>query len=403
MKRRNIIKLAIAIIVIIGVSFWVYDRWDAWFKTLPDPAYSTPDTPDRIMLLPGEDFAKDRIVTWRCGTTEQTSYLYLIQNKDTTIIEAEPSLAETRGGTDMYYRSELEDLLNDSIYSYYVSTGNHRSSIYQFKMSSNSGLKRLLYIGDVQDTIGGNSKEILHNIYNENRDVDAIACCGDLLEAPTNEHWDYVFNNLDSISKTLPMICNPGNHEYIKSLPPYLDTRWCRTFAYNENGASLCDATFYIESPNVLFIAMDTHIFKRGITIFTQYNWIKNTIEEKGKGKIKILMMHHPVRSVKKGRSNFIEKHLIGHLIEEYGIDVVLGGHEHGYARHIAKSTKGKSLYIVSHCSPKSYPTEANIPDTKIISDTKMYETLDFEGSKIIYKAYNAETNELLDSLTITK
>lgn len=397
MNKNKIVKGAILIIIILSLGIWIASRWDTWFVSAPEVTYKSSLIPDRITLLPSEDFDNSRIVTWRCGDNIKDSHIELSSYLDTVVINAQGAVVESRGGKDAFYRVKLNNLKNDSIYKYRVYTDDKLSEWYSFRMPSKNGIKSFIYIGDVQDTIGGTSKEVFSKIFNLNNDIDACIFGGDLIEAPMNDHWKYVWNNLDGFSESIPIISAPGNHEYIKSIIPYLDKRWEYTFAYDKNGAENCEGNYYISSKDVLFMVINTHSFMRGITIPRQYSWIKNIVSTEGKGKWKILVMHHPIKSVRKGKSNFVEKNLIGGLVDELGINVVLQGHEHGYARIV----ENNSLYVVSHCSPKHYKTERNIENTKIIADTRMYQRFDIHGDSLIYRAYDANTEEKLDSIIL--
>lgn len=403
MKAKNIVKISLTFVLVIALALWIKSRWGAWFVSVPETEYTISTVPDRITLLPGTDFEDTRIITWRCDTVIKTSYLQLVQNQDTSIVNAKGEIIENTGGKDAIYNVEIEDLKADSIYSYRVVTNGKMSGWYSFRMPSSKGIKKLVYIGDVQDTINGNTKPILQSIYRNNKDMDALLFGGDLLEGPADKYWNYVYQSLDSVTQQIPLIVAPGNHEYRKSVISYLDKRWRKTFGYDYNGTSESLGNYYIESPNILFIVIDTQGFSKVYPMITQANWVKKVVKENGAGKIKIVIMHHPVYSVRKGKSNFFEKQLYAPLFKQENIDIVLAGHEHGYGRFINENNEPTPLYIVSHCSPKSYEMKESSSDRKIIKSTKIYQTFDFKGDTIIYKAFDAENGNLLDKYEIIK
>lgn len=389
-------------VAMIALALWVKSRWHAWFVSLPETEYSIAVRPDRVTLLPGSDFDSERIVTWRVGTDLSHSYALLACNGDTTKIEAEGAIVNNTGGKDAFYRVVFSDLSDGADYSYQLVTENHNPSPwYSFSMPNHNGIKKLIYIGDVQDTVGGDTKKLLKEIVAMNNDADLIVFGGDLIEGPVDKFWNYTYDCLDSISQEFPIVSIAGNHEYRKSLVPYLDHRWKYSFGYDDNGAIGVDASYYIDSDNVLLVAMDTQCLMRGYTALNQYLWMRDVVAERGEGKYKILVMHHPPYSVKPKRNNVLEKRIFAPLAEELGFDVVLAGHEHGYGRFIKKNDE-EPLYIVSHCSPKIYPAVEGDSNKKVIYGKRMYQILEFDGDsisnfKLRYNAYDAYNHELLD------
>ena len=143
---------------------WVKIRWVAWFVSLPETEYSYTMVPDRITLTPGEDLLTQRTVSWRCDTIEHPSHLVLVSGNDTAIYKADTERVVCRGGMDIFYHVRLDDLMADSVYSYKVKTSANESGWYKFKMPSHGDKRRIVYVGDVQDTIGGKSGELFRKL-----------------------------------------------------------------------------------------------------------------------------------------------------------------------------------------------------------------------------------------------
>lgn len=400
--RRRYIKIGVTIAVIAILSLWVKSRWHAWFVSLPETEYINASQPDRITLLPGEDFATERIISWRAGTEPRDAYVRLVSESDTVTVAASSTVVENTGGKDAFYRAKLSDLQPGTSYSYNVVTeGYQPSENYDFVMPEDGNLRKVIYIGDVQDTIGGIAGDIMRGIRANHPDAQAIIFGGDLIEGPIDKYWTYSFSAIDTLVHEIPVIAVAGNHEYRKSLVPYIDHRWKHTFAYDDNGAPGVDASYYIVAPNALIAVLDSQIFMRGYTIMTQYNWLKEVVSKYGDSRHKILVLHHPPYSVKPKRNNVVEKKLFAPLADELGFDAVLAGHEHGYSRRIDLPDDAP-LYIVSHCSPKGYPTLASDSTKLVIPNRRMYHVLEFDGDSIStfglrYRAYDALTHQLLD------
>ena len=105
--------------------------------------------------------------------------------------------------------------------------------------------------------------------------------------------------------------------------------------------------------------------------------------------------------------NNLIQRWMFDDLIQEYGVNVVLQGHEHAYARRTGKNDKVVQhtdcpIYIISHCSPKGYhinPPEGRFD--KIEKDIRTYQKVRISGDTLFLTAFDAVKGTLIDSLCI--
>lgn len=405
MKMKRIIIWVVSVIVICALALWIKSRWIAWFVSPPETEFSYTTVPDRVTLTPGEDFVTERTVSWRCDTVEHDSYLLLATNKDTISIEASSDMVKSRGGKDIFYHVEIEDLKPDSIYSYRVVTNGVASKWYTIKMPSARGARKIVYVGDVQDTVGGKSQTLFHKLYKDHSDADFWAFGGDLIEAPMDKYWSFVYACADSTFATVPVVCATGNHEYLKTAYRTLDPRWTKTFVYPDNGANFAEGkSYYIKDDNILMVVLDTNGLQDAITVTSEYQWLRNVLREEGKGRWKILMFHHPVFSVRDKRNNFLIRNTFKPLIEKYGVHLVLQGHEHGYSSMIyPDASKGYPLYIISHASPKNYRVASHKDGMKIVANHRMYQVINVNDRELKYQALDIETDSIIDNYIIIK
>lgn len=68
--------------------------------------------------------------------------------------------------------------------------------------------------------------------------------------------------------------------------------------------------------------------------------------------------MHHPVYSTAKNRDNTILRERFKPIFEKYGVDLVLQGHDHTYAR--GGLGKKRPVYLLSVAGPKMYESILN-------------------------------------------
>ena len=404
---RKFVKILIVAVALVALALWVSSRWDAWFYNVPEEPYLAAHAPERITLTPGEDFMSERTVSWRCGDSVKPSRLLLAdENLDTVPVEAEGTVVHSRGGSDAFYAARLENLQAGHFYSYRVETDGFKpSEWHSFKMPEmNQASRRFLFFGDVQDTLGGDSGKWFAKLYKKYPEVEFWACAGDLIERPINVYWNYLYECADSILASMPLINATGNHDYIKSLYRKVDSRWKHTFVYPENGATTAEGiSYYVDMPGMRFIVVDTDGLQDAMSLAGCYKWLRTCLREAG-DKWKVVMYHHPAYSVRKGRNNYLIRNTFVPLFDKYGVDIVLQGHEHGYMRVNGNAGETKRpVYIVSYMSPKSYKAREPEPGLKVIADTRMYQTVEYNDSMLVLNAYSLDTDSILDYVEIKK
>lgn len=116
-------------------------------------------------------------------------------------------------------------------------------------------------------------------------------------------------------------------------------------------------------------------------------------------------MLHHPVYSIKGKTNNLAVRWMFDGLFREYGVDLVLQGHEHNYARMTNKNDEGEMttpLYLVSHASPKSYRLSFNDKYDRFGTNRRFYQHIDVTGDTLRMQAY-LENDSLYDDVRIVK
>ena len=137
--------------------------------------------------------------------------------------------------------------------------------------------------------------------------------------------------------------------------------------------------------------------------LWTQRKWLEEQLE-KSQAKWKILVLHHPLYSIKSNNNNLIQRWMFDDLVNQYGVDLVLQGHEHAYARmtaHYKNGAPAAPVYTVSHCSPKNYRIHFDERFDKFGISSRYYQTVTIHGDTLAMAAYDANTHALYDSLMI--
>jgi len=402
-KKTGIVKLLVTLILIGVIAIICSKKWNTWFGNPVEPPYASSEIPCRIQLTFGVDGQFSRNISWQCGDTLAASQLFFVKTAttDTVAVVAEGKVLRTQSGVTVSYHAKLTNL-TEGEYSYSVSTGGRQSAWYNFSVSSDNNF-RFVYIGDIQDTIGGVTKNFFSLINRREKDAAFWVLGGDVIERPHDGYWNEYYTSMDSISQTMPVIACPGNHEYIKGISGKLEERFVYNFSYFLDSRSAGNTVSVTRYGDAAIITLDSN--RDTWTLLSQRNWLKQTLQKVKDAKWKIVVLHHPIYSVRGKLRHFFIRNLFDPLIREYGVDIVLQGHEHCYARMITKD-KNKALttpvYLISQFSPKDYRINFYKNYDRFGNGVRFYQTFDVASDTLSLKTYT-ENGELYDNVNVVK
>lgn len=209
-----------------------------------------------------------------------------------------------------------------------------------------------------QDTIGPESLDILvlGDIHNrlQCKDYDSLAArvpqadaliqIGDWLHRGQEYYHQLLLREWTGSELCgLPVINCPGNHEYSKGLRKTISPVWIETFPQPANGpVEVPGKSYYIDFPSVRIIAIDTNPLSRLVYLTRTLTWLREAMYTAGDRYV-VVIMHHPVFSVAKGRFNSLIYTFFRHALGE--ADLVIAGHDHSYMRRtpfVVLNTAGK-------------------------------------------------------------
>lgn len=198
--------------------------------------------------------------------------------------------------------------------------------------ADSSDTLRLLIFGDVHNSL---SHDQYAAIAVRHPGLTAYAQLGDFMDRGYFYHAQELVHQLDStVFDSLPIICCAGNHEYSKGIRRVLSPLWREMFPQPENGPiNFIGRTYYVDFPYLRYIVIDTNGI-HDLRDFTRVvTWLKSVLQS-AKGKLTVVMMHHPVLSSAKGRFNPGVFTFFYRTLSRYA-DLVLAGHDHNYARRL--------------------------------------------------------------------
>lgn len=403
-KTKKRTALVFGLILTIGLSIWIYSRWDVWFHNPEEGAYTSQAEPHRVLLTFGDSSESSRNISWQADSVLYPSYIELASpDGDTIKIDADGEIFRSRSGQAAYYVARLRHLQPDAQYVYRVVTNGKASQWFQFRTyTEKRNQLSFLYVGDVQDSIGGKANNFLREAFARHPHSEFFVCGGDLTERPIDAHWAETFRDIDSICQTMPLLNVTGNHDYLKGVICTLERRFSLVFSYFLDSKINDNQVYTLCYGPAQFFLLDSN--RELPYLLTQRQWLEEQLK-KSTAKWKIVIAHHPLFSIR-GSNNLIQRWVFNGLIVKYKVDLVLQGHEHAYARMTRHSDDGKAttpVYTVSHCSPKNYYIEFDDRFDKFGISSRYYQTVNISGDTLKMAAYEVYNHTLYDSLCIIK
>ncbi|MBO4804212.1 MAG: metallophosphoesterase family protein [Muribaculaceae bacterium] len=400
--RSKKLKRLFLLLLTIALTVWMATRWNVWFGNPEELSVEPLMSPSHVLLTFGDEDELSRNVSWQCDTVLHPSHIELVclEDRDTTHIESQGEVFESRKGKAAYYVARLRQLKPAMHYRYRAVTNGKASPWYEFQTYALHRDKfSFLFVGDVQDTIGGIEGSLLREAWAHHPDVEFLVCGGDLTERPTNQNWAETFRTLDSIGQSMPILNVTGNHDYLKGVIQRLERRFPLVFSYFLDSRVGDNMVYTLKYGDAQIFVLDTN--REFYYLWSQHNWLKEQLSQ-SKAKWKILVLHHPLHSLK--GNDAIQQWMFDDLVRQYGVDLVLQGHEHAYARMTSHDNAGAAVppvYLVSHCSTKNYRINFDEQFDKFGISGRYYHTVAVNGDTLTMAAYDANTHALYDSLLI--
>jgi acid phosphatase type 7 len=377
--------------------------------------------PDRVILNLTEEPTSSVAVTWRTDTTINSGTVE-VQPAAPMIVPENNLIFTATTSTEKYnWEGEAEIISNHHSailtglepgkqYSYRVGTRDYWSEWFDFQTApaDNSGFT-FIYYGDPQSDIRSQWSRVIRNAFRKEPDPAFMLYAGDLINRPGRDtEWHEWFGAGSFIYASVPQLMTPGNHDYdgLKLAP-----HWNAQFTLPFNGPSGLKGTcYYVDYKNLRLISLDTATGgelrdEDGYEMRAQTAWLDSLLQENTKEWV-IVTTHLPIYSPKENRDNYRIRRQFQPIMEKHGVDLVLTGHDHSYARGRATDNPQGELsivYVVSVSGPKMY----EIGDNKQWiehkgANTQLYQVISIENNELVYKAYTTE-GTLFDKFVIRK
>jgi hypothetical protein len=141
-----------------------------------------------------------------------------------------------------------------------------------------------------------------------------------------------------------------------------------------------------------------------------QAQWVETALAN-NPNRWTVAAFHHPFYSSGRNRDGRTTRDAFQDLFERYGVDLVLQGHDHTYARSkklmggkiVGEDEKG-IVYVVSSCGPKNYVLQPLYKDlmASMGENQQLYQVISVEGNTLQFKAVTA-VGTVFDSFELRK
>lgn len=367
--------------------------------------------PDRITLTWSDEPSSTQSVSWRINADRTKIIGQIAEEQSNPELEKN---AITINGTalplergqqeDAYGQVTFRDLKPGTVYAYRVGDGSNWSAWNQFRTAERSGAFSFIYLGDAQNDLRSRWARAIRRAFQQEANARFIVHAGDLINrSNADEEWAEWHEAAGFIHQMIPAVPTPGNHEYRRdSLGKLvLDPHWKAQFNLPRNGPEgMQDAVYYLDYQDLRMISLNSQLIMLDSTAATiQEKWLEKVLSSSPK-KWNIVVMHHPVYSTAKNRDNTILRERFKPIFEKYGVDLVLQGHDHTYAR--GGLGKKRPVYLLSVAGPKMYESDSERWMEVATSQTQLYQVIKLTENKLYFSSYKLN-GQLFDSFELSK
>lgn len=382
--------------------------------------------PERIVLNINGDPATTIAVTWRTDTTVSESVARISRNIPGVLV-ADSAIAITGRSEDItadgvaarFHSVIFTGLVPATVYAYCVGSGADASEWFTFKTAETGAAPfSFLWFGDSQVGPIASYARVIRQAYRSAPEAAFMIFTGDLVDGGYNkktldDEWGDWYRAAGFITSEVPVVATPGNHEFYSPHDRQkrdFNIYWRPGFTLPENGpAGLEETAYSFDYQGVRFIMVNSDLMLRDEAIArSQTEWVESLLKD-NPCKWTIMAFHHPFFSTAARRDNKAVRENLKPLVDRYGVDLVLNGHDHTYARGVMLpdgtepgGNRAGTVYVVSVSGSKQYSQDA-VPWWEVgYTNTQLWQAITIDDNRLIYKAFDA-SGTLADQFMLTK
>jgi len=391
------------------------------FCVKAEKAASADVLPERVVLNITRTPHNSQAVTWRTrekGTAPAAQILQasklLHQKNNVRSFGADTCRIELNDADTAFHHAVMFDaLLPATDYAFRVGNDPHWGEWSRFRTAADKTEPfTFVYFGDIQKQVQALGSQMFRTTALAVPDAAFWLFAGDMVNnGPDDREWADFFAALSWMAKTFPLVPVPGNHEYPdpritpaekRQITPF----WRPQFTLPDNGPPGLEETVYCFAyQGVFFIVLNGNE-----QVETQVAWLETILSQKTSAWI-IVSIHQPVYPISTRRNITTFQEVLVPVFDRFGVDLVLQGHDHGYARTVALknnrpvsgSEKG-TVYIISNSGPKFYPVSDRYDHlmARTGSEEMLFHTIRVDGNTLRFTAFDM-MKQPVDTVVIQK
>jgi 3',5'-cyclic AMP phosphodiesterase CpdA len=428
-RRPSLISIALAAVVWVGAATIVGAVVGGTAPRSAGAPYAPRGLPDRIVLSPGADPAREMSVAYRTNPAQSKSEAQLARAIDSPTLDEvaiavagsePPRPIESANGPALYHQVRFDELEPDTVYAYRLKGADGWSEWLQFKTAAAEERPfRFLYLGDVQNGILSDASRVIRQAFGANGGIELVLHAGDLVDQRRMLDHDDEWGEWTAAGgyhyAVVPQLPVAGNHEYDNLLLPdggerrRLGRYWPLQFALPQNGArSVKETTYFVDYQGVRFIGLDgTAALDLG-AMEKQTRWLDRTLAN-SRARWNVVFFHQPLFSCGRPADTEELKAAWKPIFEKRKVDLVLQGHDHCYSRLTASAGPVSGalegpVYMVSVAGSKMYglTDRAETGADRAAEATQLYQIIDVAADRLSVRVHTA-TGRLYDSFDIER
>lgn len=388
MKNNTFLWLAVICVVLIIVVLGL-----GWLRAEQSDQAGQAAGPQSLVTTFKGDPQTSRAFTWYSNDPKEKAIVQLVKGEDAQAFDGENVITIEGTTTSMdigngqhrgSHKVEATGLDSGTTYTYRVGNGEEKgwSAANSFQTEA-EGTEEFVFL-NVADSQGVTEQDFklwentLNKAFETFPAAQFIVHNGDLIEDPLSEQaWTQFFANAQKWLSRVPLMTVTGNHDEIDNEAG----RYVSHFNLPTNGAagSIPGTTYSFDYGPVHFVILNSES-----NLKEQKTWLENDLASTDK-KWKVVAMHrgpYGGNSYKK-TMDWVE------IIDEYGVDLVLQGHNHEYARSYplrngkivgdgdaAVNDREGTVYVVTNTSGQKFNEK---------KEDKFYHKVHFQNEKQMF------------------
>jgi len=377
------------------------------------PRYLPSAAPDRIVANWTESPATSFSVTWRTSAAVARAFAEIAEaadgpdfDKDARRVQAATERYETNLGPAHAHSVTFRDLKPAAEYVYRVGDGKDSWSEWiPFRTAAATPEPfTFLYVGDAQTRILAVWPRLLRRAFETAPDARFIIHAGDLINNhDRDEQWGEWHEASSWLHRTVAALPVPGNHEYGRGGDGNrrLTVNWRPQFTLPRNGVEGLEETcYFLDFQGVRLVALNSNEKQK-----EQAEWLDRLLTN-NPNRWTVVFFHHPIYSGARQRDNRELRELWQPVFDRHGVDLVLNGHDHVYARTGLVRGDGKreggTVYAVSVSGAKMYGLQKRPEFVRLVGRMQMFQVVRVRGGTLSFEARTAR-GVLVDQFDLVK